>query len=178
MCPPGDEAIYPDAPDNGLAGTRSDRIFTGPTSMSADHSSQAILMTRSHTLRRGALALALVASATAFASPTRRAVVRRHVHLEKSAPAANDTLATTPTSIRFWFSEPVELAVTTAKLASASGAAIALGAATRDAAKDAPVVAPITKPLPAGSYVVTWSTAASDGHPAKGTFTFVVKAKS
>jgi methionine-rich copper-binding protein CopC len=69
----------------------------------------------------------------------------------------------------------VELAVTTAKLATASGASVALGAVARDTAKNAPVVAAITKPLAAGSYVVTWSTAATDGHPAKGTFTFVVK---
>jgi methionine-rich copper-binding protein CopC len=135
-------------------------------------------MIPSRTIRRATMALTLLASATAFTSPTHGAAVRRHVHLEKSAPAANDTLAASPKSIRLWFSEPVELAVTTAKLANASGAAFALGPVARDTAKDAPVTATITKPLPAGSYVVTWSTAATDGHPAKGTFAFVVKAKS
>ncbi len=128
-------------------------------------------MTRSRRFQSAALALLMLAAAAAFTP----AAARRHVHLEKSAPAANDTLAAAPKSIRLWFSEPVELAVTTTKLATASGTAIALGAATRDTAKNAPVVATITKPLAAGSYVVTWSTAADDGHPAKGTFAFVVK---
>src|SRR5262249_21184408 len=77
--------------------------------------------------------------------------------------------------IRLWFSEPVELAVTTAKLATASGTPVALGAVTRDTAKNAPVVAAVTKPLAAGSYVVTWSTAADDGQPAKGTIGLAVE---
>ena len=93
------------------------------------------------------------------------------------SPAVNDTLVHSPAAIRLWFSEPVELAVTTVKLTNASGAAIALGKPARaDGGDAAPVAAPVKAPLPAGSYVVTWSTAAQDGHPANGKINFVVKA--
>lgn len=99
-----------------------------------------------------------------------------HTHLLRSEPAINDTLARSPNAIRLWFSEPVELAVTTVKLADAGGRGIALAKLTRaDAGGAAPVAAALNVPLPPGSYVVTWRTAAKDGHPANGTINFVVK---
>ena len=99
----------------------------------------------------------------------------RHVHLSKSDPYANDTTAS-PTSVRLWFSEKVELKVTTVKLASAAGSSVALGKLSRsDAETDAPVVAPISRALAPGGYTVSWSTASKDGHAAKGTIDFVVK---
>jgi copper transport protein len=36
------------------------------------------------------------------------------------------------------------------------------------------VLAHVSQPLPAGRYTVAWRTAASDGHPSHGTFSFVV----
>jgi methionine-rich copper-binding protein CopC len=100
----------------------------------------------------------------------------RHTHLVKSYPTENDTLATPPKALRLWFSEPVELAVTSVKLANAAGTPIALDPVARpDTGKNAPVVAAVKNSLPAGDYVVSWSTAALDGHPAKGTIAFVVK---
>jgi methionine-rich copper-binding protein CopC len=93
----------------------------------------------------------------------------------KSEPAANDTVPA-PAAVRLWFSEKVELKVTTVKLVSAAGGAVAVGTLSRsDAERDAPVVATITKPLGPGAYTVNWSTAANDGHPTKGTVDFVVK---
>ena len=134
------------------------------------------LLTRPHMLRtlRGirfaALALAAVCTLSAAAAPA-----RFHTKLVKSAPAANDTLATAPTAISLWFNEAVDLKVTTVKVAGASGA-VKTGALTRDAKlKDAPVVAAISSALAAGKYTVSWSVAGDDGHPVKGTFDFVVK---
>jgi len=103
--------------------------------------------------------------------------LRRHTHLIKSEPASNDTLANSPRAIRLWFTERVELPVTTVRLADAAGRPVALDPLARpDTGQAAPVVAPVKKPLAPGGYVVTWSTAARDGHPANGTFGFVVKA--
>ncbi len=134
------------------------------------------LLTRPHMLRtlRGirfaALALAAVGTLSAAVAPA-----RFHTKLVKSAPAANDTLATAPTAISLWFNEAVDLKVTTVKVAAASGA-VKTGALTRDAKlKDAPVVAAISSALAAGKYTVSWSVAGDDGHPVKGTFDFVVK---
>ena len=100
----------------------------------------------------------------------------RHVHLAKSDPSANDTTAS-PKAVRLWFSEKVELKVTTVRLASAAGSSIALGKLSRsDTVTDAPVVATISRVLAPGFYTVSWSTASKDGHAAKGTIDFVVKA--
>ncbi len=121
-------------------------------------------------IRFAALALAAVGTLSAAVAPA-----RFHTKLVKSAPAANDTLATAPTAISLWFNEAVDLKVTTVKVAGASGA-VKTGALTRDAKlKDAPVVAAISSALAAGKYTVSWSVAGDDGHPVKGTFDFVVK---
>ena len=121
-------------------------------------------------IRFAALALAAVGTLSAAAAPA-----RFHTKLVKSAPAANDTLATAPTAISLWFNEAVDLKVTTVKVAGASGT-VKTGALTRDAKlKDAPVVAAISSALAAGKYTVSWSVAGDDGHPVKGTFDFVVK---
>lgn len=117
----------------------------------------------------GTLAASLVLAPDTFAA-------RRHVHLEKSSPADNETLAAAPKAISLWFSEKVDLKVTSVKLVDAKGAAAALGALRRDTTAKAPVVADVTKPLAAGSYTISWSAAALDGHPEKGTIRFVVKA--
>lgn len=121
-----------------------------------------------------ALGAALLMSAGAAAYTP---VPAWHTHLVRSEPAINDTLARSPSAVRLWFSEPVELAVTTVKLADAAGTSIALAKLTRpDTGQAAPVAATLTAPLRPGSYVVTWRTAAKDGHPADGTINFVVKA--
>jgi methionine-rich copper-binding protein CopC len=110
-------------------------------------------------------------------APNAAAGVRRHTHLEKSEPANNDTIARSPAAIRLWFSEKVELPVTTVKLADAAGGAIALAPLARpDTGEKAPVIVSLQKPLAAGNYVVTWMTAAKDGHPSNGTIAFTVKA--
>jgi len=122
--------------------------------------------------------LALAATAVLAATATASATAFRHTRLIKSEPADHDTLAVAPKAVRLWFSEKVELGVTTVKLASAAGAAMAVAPLARpDTSKDAPIVAAILKPLAPGAYVIDWSTAATDGHPAKGTIAFVVKAK-
>jgi methionine-rich copper-binding protein CopC len=98
-----------------------------------------------------------------------------HTHLEKSSPAANDTVAS-PASLKLWFSEKVELPFTRVTLKNVAGVAQPLGAlAYADTSANAAVVAPVTAKLEPGEYTVSWSAAAKDGHPAKGKFSFVVK---
>ena len=130
-------------------------------------------------IRRLGVVVLMSAGLTAFVGTAAASSVvsARHTHLVKSEPAADDTLSTSPRAIRLWFSEQVELPVTTVKLEGAGGARVALGTLARpDTGQAAPVSATLNAPLAAGSYVVTWSTAAKDGHPASGTFSFVVKA--
>jgi methionine-rich copper-binding protein CopC len=118
--------------------------------------------------------LAMCAIATMFAGAV--ASTRRHTQLVRSEPAAHDTLATAPKVVKLWFSEKIELKVTTVKLRDTAGSAQALGTPSRaDTEKNAPVIVPIVKALGPGAYSITWSTAATDGHLAKGTISFLVK---
>jgi methionine-rich copper-binding protein CopC len=103
------------------------------------------------------------------------ATAARHAHLVKSEPTANDTLAAAPKALKLWFSEKVELGVTTLKLTDAAGTALPLGKPWSEAADEAPVVAAISAALAPGSYKVAWKAAAKDGHPASGMIAFVVK---
>jgi hypothetical protein len=125
------------------------------------------------TLGRSILATAGVVALMAAAPP--RATFW-HTHLEKSDPAANDTLKVAPKTIRLWFSEAVDLPVTRVKLETAAGVVVKTAAPVRpDTGESAPISVAIGAPLAAGSYKVDWSTAGKDGHPAKGSFAFVVK---
>lgn len=125
---------------------------------------------------RPALAITAIALLLTAATGVLLAAPRRHTTLVKSEPAANDTLSKSPAAIKLWFSEKVELPVTSVKLADASGTAIALAAPTRpDTGNAAPVIVALKKPLAPGGYVVTWITAAKDGHRANGKIAFAVK---
>lgn len=97
-----------------------------------------------------------------------------HLHLVRSEPAANDTVATAPAAVKFWFSERPELAITTVKVTSSTGEAVKLAPLTVDAGANGPLVAGIRGPIEKGTYMVTWRTTATDGHPASGKFDFVV----
>jgi copper transport protein len=97
-----------------------------------------------------------------------------HAHLKKSEPAAGSRVTSSPQLIRLWFSEQPELSVTVVSLKDANGKEFALSAPENDRGDPLTVSVRLSQPLPAGRYTVTWRTAASDGHPTHGTFSFVV----
>ena len=109
----------------------------------------------------------------ANATPT---VAMRHLRLVRSFPLKDTSLTMSPDAVRLWLSEATESGISKITLASSSGVAIPLSAVTRDSAKDAPLVARISKPLAVGAYVVTWKTMSKDGHVVNGTFGFGVVA--
>ena len=97
-----------------------------------------------------------------------------HLHLLRSEPAANDTVATAPAAIKFWFSERPELAITTVKLTTSGGASVALAPLVVDTGANGALVATVRGAIAKGTYQVMWRTTAMDGHPATGHFDFVV----
>lgn len=122
---------------------------------------------------RAAFAVVAIGAISAAAAP----IARFHTKLLKSSPSAHDTLAVSPKSVSLWFTEKVELPMTTVKLSGTSDAAT-VGAPARDEKIDgAPIVVPVTKPLEDGSYTISYTVAGKDGHPTKGTIEFVVKSK-
>lgn len=120
-----------------------------------------------------ALAYALACPASVLAAPSH---APWHARLLKSQPAIHDTLTTPPASIRLWFSEPIEIAVSRIRLVGPSGAPIALGKASHIANEGAAIMAAVDRPLKPGTYWVRWTSAAQDGHALKGEFSFVIAA--
>jgi len=116
-------------------------------------------------------AAALFAALTAFAP----APARFHAHLVKADPAVNDTIATVPKTVRLWFSEPVEVALSRMQIVRVGGDTLRTTALRREgpattAAADLTV--PATAP---GTYVVSYHVVARDGHPSSGEYRFVVR---
>lgn len=66
--------------------------------------------------------------------------------------------------------------MTVISLKDANGKEFALASPENDGGDPLTVSLRVSQPLPAGSYTVAWRTAASDGHPSHGTFSFVVLA--
>ena len=121
--------------------------------------------------RRAWLAAALVCAAL-IARPT---IAWAHAHLSKASPAAASVVTTSPSAIRLWFSEAPEISLTKVVLTDSAGVVMSLGPAERDSAGTLVARIPVFAPLANGRYTVSWSTAAADGHPSKGHYTFTVR---
>lgn len=98
-----------------------------------------------------------------------------HAHLRRSEPSAGASV-TAPHVIRLWFSEAPELSLTTVRVTDSTGASIDLGAPVHDGADALSVLLSIRRELAPGRYEVRWRTAAMDGHPSSGRFSFRVAA--
>ena len=137
-------------------------------------------MTASHALFRPVLVGLAVVTLAAFSGPAipvalRAEVMLRHARLVKSAPGADETLTASPTSVKLWFSERVEVSLSRVQLIGPGGTVVASGRASRiPGENDLAFMAAIRSPLSVGRYTVWWTTASDDGHPMKGTFSFVV----
>src|SRR3982750_848477 len=122
-------------------------------------------MTTSKLVRRVALLALFLSPAPAWA-PARRL---------RSEPAAGSRIGSIQ-FIRLWFSERPEIALSSATLKNQSGQTFSLAAAVGDSKDPMQVSFAVTDSLPAGAYTLTWRTVASDGHPSRGAFGFVVLA--
>jgi copper transport protein len=118
----------------------------------------------SRMLRIGAMVAALLVPTRAWA----------HAHLKRSEPAAGARLAAAPPVIRLWFSEQPELSMTFVSLTDSAGIMLTLRSAEREISGQMGIVFHVASTLHPGQYTVSWRTAASDGHPSSGKFTFIV----
>jgi copper transport protein len=111
---------------------------------------------------------------TALAVLLTPALVFAHARLVRSTPAANSRDEVSPTSLSLWFSERPELRFTRLRLLDSSGTEIRLGAVANVVGDRMGVTATIDQQLTPGKYTVAWTTAAADGHPIKGRYSFTV----
>jgi len=117
----------------------------------------------------------LLLFATAFLAPS---AAHAHAHLLRSEPADGARLNSAPTVLHLSFSERPELSMSFAELKDARGTAYPLAPASRAGSDRLAIDFAIQNSLPAGHYVLSWRTAASDGHPSHGQFSFdVLEAK-
>ena len=123
------------------------------------------------------VSITLVASVLllAGAGPPSRDAARRHLRLERSAPAADSVVTRSPGAIELWFSEKVELGATRVRLVGPDGMPVPLGAATQAKAAGSPVRASVTGALANGVYTVNWTATSGDSHVVKGTFRFTLR---
>jgi putative copper export protein/methionine-rich copper-binding protein CopC len=113
------------------------------------------------------LAVLLVAVLPLAAAPP-------HTRLSRSVPAAGDTLRQSPTAIRLWFTGRAELAFTRVRVLDPRGREIALGPVARLDSSFSAFTIPVRGSLGNGVYTVVWQTAAADGHPVRGRYTFTL----
>ena len=124
-------------------------------------------MTRTPVIRAAALAALLLTGLGA-------APWALHVHLTRSDPADHATLRAAPRAISLWFSESVQLSVTSVHMTGPGGAAVELSAPRMGEGQHAPVIVDVKGAVAPGAQQVTWRTMARDGHPANGTLTFTL----
>ena len=130
---------------------------------------------------------AIAFAVTAAASDARAALVHArpalvharpalfHARLVKAQPGVNDTVTVSPDSLKLWFSERVELPLSKVVLKGGRAAKMLGELVFGGSGVDAPMVAAVRDKLTPGTYIVDWTIAGKDGHPTKGSYTFVVK---
>ncbi len=98
-----------------------------------------------------------------------------HAFLKRAVPAANSTVAPPPAELRLIFGSKLEPGF--AKVAVSVNGQTLTGLpdpATGDDGKTVSLALPTPAP---GTYTVTWSVVAHDGHRTGGTYTFTAKTK-
>ena len=111
--------------------------------------------------------------------PVAAGAAARHLKLIRSEPMAEQRLTASPTHVKLWFTQRPELAVTSIKVKSGTGAAAverALAPLNRAAAAGSPITAPVGAALAPGHYEVVWRTMARDGHVLNGVIPFDIGA--
>jgi methionine-rich copper-binding protein CopC len=112
--------------------------------------------------------LPIVGGAAVLALAVTAAPASAHTSLKDANPRAGSTIAS-PSRIVLTYEDPVSFPKVV--LADAANKQVAVGAAR---AVDNRVTAPVTAPLPNGTYTVGWRVVAADGHPVTGSYKFTV----
>jgi methionine-rich copper-binding protein CopC len=96
-----------------------------------------------------------------------------HAFLDRAAPAVGSTVHGSPSSVKLWFTEPLEAAFTTIKVLDQTGKQVDNGDKAVDAS-DRTVLSISLPQLPPGTYRVVWRALSIDTHVTEGAFTFDV----
>jgi len=111
----------------------------------------------------------LLLPALLFAAPA----ARSHAFLDHASPAVGSTVRQPPAAISIWFTQELEPAFSTIAITDQGGQRVDGGDAKVDA-RDQTLLRASLKPLPPGTYKVSWHVVSVDTHTTEGTFTFRV----
>jgi copper resistance protein C len=117
---------------------------------------------------RGIL-VALVAGAAVISAPPAQA----HAFLDHASPAVGSSVPTAPPVVTLWFTQDLEPAFSEVTVTNEAGLRVDLGNAHIPQGSPAELQIGL-KPLPRGTYTVSWHVVSVDTHPTEGTFTFEV----
>ncbi|MCC6703467.1 MAG: copper resistance protein CopC/CopD [Thermomicrobiales bacterium] len=96
-----------------------------------------------------------------------------HAFLERSDPAANAILPTSPATVSLWFTERLEPASTSARLIDQRG--VEMGGVSFAIGSEKQLIVTLPPDLPNGTYSIVWrNVSRDDGHPANGYVPFTV----
>jgi copper resistance protein C len=98
---------------------------------------------------------------------------RAHAFLDHASPGVGTSVSRSPIFLRIWFTQDLEPAFSTAEVTDQAGNRVDAGAAKVSASDPAELEVKL-KPLPPGTYKVSWRVVSVDTHPTDGTFTFRV----
>jgi copper resistance protein C len=98
--------------------------------------------------------------------------VLAHAELLRTMPQSGSVVSTSPSEMRFQFSEGIEGRFSGLNVVAPNGKPIATG---RAQVQGATMVVPISASLPPGVYRVNWHVLSVDGHKVQGNFTFEVR---
>ncbi|HJU18073.1 MAG TPA: copper resistance CopC family protein [Stellaceae bacterium] len=101
------------------------------------------------------------------------ATARAHAFLDHASPAVGSAVPTAPPAVTLWFTQDLEPAFSTVTVTNQAGQRVDLGNARIPAGQPAELQVGL-KPLPPGTYTVSWHVVSVDTHPTEGTFTFQV----
>jgi methionine-rich copper-binding protein CopC len=110
-----------------------------------------------------ALLLILASAGSAFA----------HAHLASAVPQPDGTVATAPATVTINFTEALEAKLSSIRVDDASGAEVDSGDVHINPQDNKQLIVGL-KPLPPGTYKVTWKATATDTHKTNGTYKFTV----
>jgi hypothetical protein len=113
----------------------------------------------------------LVAGTTMIgAAPSARA----HAFLDHASPAVGSSVPAAPPIVTLWFTQDLEPAFSSVTVTNEAGQQVDLGKAQIPQGSPGELQIGL-KPLPPGTYLVSWHVVSVDTHPTEGTFTFEIK---
>jgi copper resistance protein C len=96
-----------------------------------------------------------------------------HAFLDHASPAVGSVLPAAPAAVTIWFTQDLEPAFSSVTVTNQAGQRVDLGNVQVPPGHPDELQVGL-KPLPAGTYTVSWHVVSVDTHPTQGTFSFQV----